>query len=122
MRRRQEQPVRLATRRWREAEGRAMVDAWRRSGESLAAFARRRGVQEQRLRYWIDRLSVPASATPLRFHPVRLLEGPPSPPRTGDWTDDRIEILLRDGRTVRVPAGVAVDDLRQVLAVLEPGR
>jgi len=29
---------------WGEAEGKRMVDAWRRSGESCTAFARRYGI------------------------------------------------------------------------------
>jgi hypothetical protein len=42
---------------WSEAEGRAVVDAWRRSGESAPEFARRHGLRAKRLKYWSKRLS-----------------------------------------------------------------
>jgi hypothetical protein len=42
---------------WSEAEGRAVVDAWRRSGETAPAFARRHGLQTKRIKYWSERLS-----------------------------------------------------------------
>jgi hypothetical protein len=45
--------------RWTEAEARASLDAWRRSGESELAFARRGGFSPQRLRYWRERLGGP---------------------------------------------------------------
>ena len=42
--------VRVAGRRyWREAEARVVVGAWRRSGESLSAFARRYRVHGTRI-------------------------------------------------------------------------
>jgi hypothetical protein len=34
-----------------------VIEAWRRSGESRSAFARRHGLQAKRLRYWAGRLS-----------------------------------------------------------------
>jgi transposase-like protein len=42
---------------WTEAEGRAVVAAWRRSGHPAAEFARRHGLQTKRLKYWSERLS-----------------------------------------------------------------
>ncbi|MEO7729652.1 MAG: hypothetical protein ABIY55_01665, partial [Kofleriaceae bacterium] len=42
---------------WSEADGRAVIEAWRRSGESRSAFARRHGLQTKRLKYWAERLS-----------------------------------------------------------------
>lgn len=41
---------------WTEDEGRAALEAWRASGESLAAFARREGIDVQRLYWWKRRL------------------------------------------------------------------
>jgi len=46
-----------SSRYWSEAEGRAVIEAWRRSGESRSAFAKRHGLQTKRLRYWAGRLS-----------------------------------------------------------------
>lgn len=37
------------------AQGRALVERWRASGESMAAFCRQAGVGVQVLRYWLGR-------------------------------------------------------------------
>jgi transposase-like protein len=42
--------------RWTEKEGREVVRRWRRSGDSLAAFAREEGLDPQRVRYWCERV------------------------------------------------------------------
>jgi hypothetical protein len=49
----------------------------------------------------------------VRFHPVRLVGG-----KEGEHRE-AIEVVLVDGRRVRVPAGFAAADLERVLAVLE---
>ena len=56
--------AREATRRkWTEAEARAALAEWRRSGETEFAFARQRGFSPQRLRYWRSRLRVSSTQT-----------------------------------------------------------
>ena len=97
----------IATQRtWSEAEGQQMVDAWRRSGESRTAFARRYGFAVHRLSY---RLTTTADTRgPVSFHPVRVL---PERIEAGDAAP--IEI-----RVIRVPRGVPPDELRAVLAAL----
>ena len=55
---------------WREADARVVVEAWRRSGLSVAAFARRHGLTAQRLAYWrahVDADTRPREGVP--FHP-----------------------------------------------------
>ncbi len=47
------------SRYWHEADGRRVVEAWLRSGETAAAFARRHGLSTKRLAYWRKRLTVP---------------------------------------------------------------
>jgi transposase-like protein len=37
------------------AQGRALVERWRASGESIAAFCRQAGVRAQVLHYWLGR-------------------------------------------------------------------
>lgn len=97
---------------WREAEARVVVGAWRRSGISLARFAREHRVEAARVARWAARLRAAEGA--IRFHPVRVvgaaLEGEGSAP---------LEIVLRDGRRVRVPRGFDAEDLHRVLEVLE---
>ena len=97
---------------WREAEARVMVAAWRDSGESLAAFCDRYGIASKRVSRWVKRLS----AAEMQFHPVEVVHGT-------EPTDERLELELVSGATVRLPPGFAVDDLRHILGVLaEHGR
>jgi hypothetical protein len=100
---------------WREAEARTVVEAWRNSGESLSGFARRHGVDPGRVARWAARLE--RASTPVRFHPVRLA-------RLREHDDGggaAIEIHLVGGQRVRVAPGFQAEDLRRVLAVLQPG-
>jgi hypothetical protein len=99
---------------WREAEGRAVVTAWQRSGETLSRFARVHGLKAERVSRWAARLAAGTSEA-VRFHPVRLVE----PQRGGGEKREALEVLLVDGRRVRVPEGFAAEDLARVLTVLE---
>lgn len=66
-----------------EAGGRALVEAWRASGLSGAAFCRERNLRAQRLHYWRERLGYPikvvgggrSSAVPPSSSPLSLSEG-----------------------------------------------
>jgi hypothetical protein len=101
---------------WRESEARVLVEAWQSSGETLAAFARRYGVDRQRLCRWVGRLEGAAASETVRFHPVRLVDRGPEPGSGG--TGSTIEIELVGGQRVRVPRGFEAEELRRVLAVL----
>ena len=97
---------------WSEAEGTRIVAAWRRSGVSRAAFGRRTGIAVHRLHYWITKAGARRPVTdrePVQFHPVRVL-----PDRVDAGSAAPIEI-----RVIRVPRGVALEELRAVLAALE---
>ena len=88
------------------------VAAWRRSGESPAAFARRTGIAVHRLYYRITTTGPRRAVTdggPVQFHPVRVL-----PERLDAGSTAPIEI-----RMIRVPRGVAPEELRAVLAALD---
>lgn len=100
---------------WGEAEARVVVEAWRSSGETLARFGRRHGVEPRRLARWVSRLERGADEG-VRFHPVRLLEGQAEPERSGSGAP--IEIELGHGRRVCVARGFEAEDLRRVLLVL----
>ena len=98
---------------WSEAEGKRIVAAWRQSGESRAAFAHRYGIPVHRLYYRIttttDARGAVTERGPVPFHPVRVL-----PARVDADNAAPIEI-----RMIRVPRGVAPEELRAVLAALE---
>jgi len=100
---------------WREAEARVMVEAWRSGGETLSEFAARYGVDPKRIARWASRLQRRRPEA-VRFHPVRLVGVEP-----GKGSGSAIEIRLGGGRRVRVARGFDAEDLRRVLAVLEPG-
>ena len=103
----------VAARYWGEDDARAVLNAWRASGESLSAFARHHGVQRSRLARWIRRLETGAL---VRFHPVRVTGAahPTAWPAT-------IEIELPSGERIRLPRGFDTDDLRRLFSVLEAG-
>jgi hypothetical protein len=98
---------------WRQPEAERIVEAWQESGETGAAFARRHGVDPQRLSRWALRLR---RSAPVPFHPVRVAGA--GPVRPGGAA---IEIDFGTGWRVRVAGGFEAEDLRRVLAVLDDG-
>lgn len=101
---------------WRAAEAAVVVEAWRRSGETLSAFAARYGIRRQRLSRWAAELGEPQRPEePVIFHPVRLVAGK----RSGGWDSESIEIVTAGGYRVRVSAGFAAADLERVLRALQ---
>jgi hypothetical protein len=101
--------------RWHEGDGRAVVEAWERSGEDLRGFAAKHSLPRQRIWRWAEKLGIRPEET-MSFHPVRMI-GPSQ--RDGRGAVEAIEIVLVDGRRVRVPGGFAAGDLARVLEVLE---
>lgn len=100
---------------WQAGDARVVVEAWKDSGEGLPAFARRHGIKPRRLGQWARRLET--SGEEVAFHPVRVVQAP-AEERPGP---DPIEIVMRDGHSVRVPPGFAAADLERVLRVLGAG-
>lgn len=100
-------------RRWSAAEARMVLKASQESGTSLTGFAREYGLQPARIWRWAARLREESSGS-MRFHPVRLVgQG------HGAGGTATIEVVLLDGRRVRVSGGFDAADLARVLAVLE---
>ena len=109
---------------WRKADARQVVRAWRASGEALSTFAARHGVKAARLARWAGRLGRrgvgrrqpgrgEAEPLKLRFHPVELVG------HSTALETRSIEVVLLDGRRVRVPSGFTSEDLERVLRVVE---
>lgn len=101
-------------RRWGTADGRAMCEALRASGDSLRTFAQRHRLQEERVRRWMRRLDgtrpvAAPPAPPLAFAPVRLVE-PPAEALA-------LEVAV-GGAVVRVRRGFDEALLRRVVGVL----
>jgi transposase-like protein len=97
---------------WQAEDARVVVEAWKESGERLTAFARRHGIRPRRLSQWATRLE--ASSEEISFHPVRVAQAS-SEERA---QRDPIEIVMREGWTVRVPPGFHIEDLERVLSLL----
>jgi transposase-like protein len=104
----------VARRRWRAADARVLIEAWRQSGQTLTAFAQSHDVHPERLGRWHRLLRTELQA-PVRFHPVQVRQIQPQRAEPGE----RIELVLLDGRSIRVPHGFDAGDLRRVLHVLE---
>jgi hypothetical protein len=77
---------------WSEDEGRRVVEAWRRSGQSATAFARRHGLRAKRLVYWSKRLSSRPSApvATVSFVPAAVVA-------------DEVAVVIR------APGGIAIE-------------
>jgi transposase-like protein len=101
--------------RWRADDARVMVEAWLRSGESVSDFARRHGLRGERISRWASRIQK-GEREGLSFHHVRVVES-----QGRSYPDGKLEVLLTDGRSVRLPHGFAPEELQKVLRVLEEG-
>ena len=103
-----------ARRHWRRDDARLMIEAWRRSGQTMTAFARFYDIHPERLARW-HRLLRAEPQGAVRFHPVRVRGAE----RHSIDSVDRIELVLSEGRTIRVPHRFDAEDLRRLLAVME---
>lgn len=105
----------IANRYWRAADAEPVLEAWRRSGRTVAAYAREHGLSAARLLRWRARLEIPVA--PL-FHPVRVVERPRSNP-IARARPEPLELELRGGRRIRVPAGFDAALLEELVRTVE---
>src|SRR4051812_20845762 len=96
--------------RWGEADGRAAVEAWRASGDSIAAFARDCGVDPQRLGWWRKRLNESSSTSLI---PVTITNVP-APVGVRVHVDD-VEIEVAD------PSRVSASWVAELVASVRGG-
>lgn len=77
---------------WTPDDAKRIFDEWRRSGESLAAFGRRRGYSSARLYWWRKRLATePMDLTALSLVPALVTSAPTAP------------------ITIRLPNGIVIE-------------
>lgn len=62
----------IGRKRWAEDEALQVVDAWRRSGSSVAAFCVELGISRQRLQRWVSRGGDEEASIPLTIFPLAL--------------------------------------------------
>lgn len=103
---------------------RPILDQWRHSGLTAAAFCRQRGIPASALLHWkkqillrdqrrqAERAASEASRNALKFLPVQVLE--PAAAETGS-----LEIVLRNGRVLRIGGDFEPVILRKLVATLE---
>jgi transposase-like protein len=97
-------------RRWTPERARAALEAARESGVSLREFAERHGLALQRLERWRRQLGDGGGTAPgfLEVSPaIDVREARP------------FEIVLRNGRVLRVDAKFDEEGLRRLLAVVD---
>ena len=105
-------------RRYDPDEKRRLVEGAFAPGVSVGAFARERGVDPSLLYRW--RRALEAQAAPaVAFAPVVVTSGSPSADPSRTDGDDRIEIVLRNGRRVLVSEAVDSGALARILATAE---
>jgi hypothetical protein len=91
---------------------RLWINEWQRSGLSVQAFCARRGLAAPSFYAWRRTLQQRAAA-PTAFVPVQVVADAVSPQASA------LEVVLSEGRTVRIAPGFDAATLRQLLAVLE---
>jgi len=99
----------------KEQQWRRWFGEWRASGLSVRAFCARHGLAESLFHAWRRRLEQRAAQQPA-FLPVHIVADQAPAPGSA------LEVVLADGRSVRVAAGFDPATLRALLTVLEEGR
>jgi hypothetical protein len=100
-----------------EVEARGVLEAWRRSGLSIEAFARGRGLVPQRLHWWRKKLGFGVVAARSKaLVPVHVVESR-SEPRRGE----PVTVLLRSGHMLKVGRDFDESVVARVVALLEGG-
>ena len=105
----------VQAREGREPYWRQVVDRWKQSGLAVPAFCRREGLNQATFYHWRWELKRRDQAKPA-FLPVRVIADKPAPPTGGG-----IEVVLANGRCLRVGVGFDPRTLVQVVALLEEG-
>ena len=100
------QRTKKAWTKWRE-----LISEQARSGQTVTAFCRERGLCRPYFFVWKKRLG---EDTTTKFLEVQLRDAASSPLR-----DTRVEIRLRNGRSLVVGRGFDIEQVRALLALVE---
>lgn len=98
--------------RWSEAKAAEVLEAQRQSGLSAQNYAKREGIDYQRLHRWAQRLETDSNQTSVGFLPVSVR----AEPRV---ESTQIEVVVRSGHVVRLTDGFNPHTLKSVLRALE---
>jgi transposase-like protein len=100
--------------RSREPYWRLVVARWKRSGLSVQAFCRAEGLKQATFYWWRRELNRRDQPKPA-FLPVRVIAERAEPSSGG------VEVVLANGRCLRVGVGFDPQTLVQVVELLEDG-
>jgi transposase len=99
----------------RETYWRSVLARWERSGLSVRTFCRTEGLNQGTFYWWRRELNRRDQPQPA-FLPVRIL------PERAEPASGNIQVVLANGRAVRVSAGFDPQTLVRVVELLEGGR
>ena len=111
----------MAHGQWTEIEARGVLDAWKKSGMCLEAYARARGIVPQRLHWWRKKLAMAAPAAKAKeraLMPVRVVERP-AETTAETRRGEPVTVLLRSGHMLKVGRDFDEQTLARVVALLE---
>jgi hypothetical protein len=103
-----------------EIEARGVLEAWRKSGQSLEAYARGRGLVPQRLHWWKKKLRFGTATNKgraLALLPVQVVES-----RADARRGEPVTVLLRSGHMLKVGRNLDESAFARVVALLERAR
>jgi len=109
----------MTAERWREADARRALDAWGRSGLTIAQFARAQGVAPDRLYEWRRKLAATTGDLKTAIVPDQLPALMPVRVAAAASGDQPISVLLRSGHVLRVPRGFDEGVFSRVVALLK---
>jgi transposase-like protein len=116
----------MSSKRWSREEAQRILSEQRRSGKSVAAFAKERGLVPERLYWWQGRPKREAARSGRKRQSLgramKFAEVSPAPairPSGGEDAEGRLEVVLTSGRRILVPRGFLADDMQRLMAVLE---
>jgi len=106
-------PRRRSAREWAR-----LVGEWKKSGQTVEDFAKKRGLPARRLSWWKWRLGglARSGADGLRLVPVVVEPPAPGP---GSMPAAEWEVVTAGGHVLRLRGAVAATDMAVVLATLE---
>jgi transposase-like protein len=98
-----------------------IIGEFQASGLTQIAFGKARGINPNLLGRWMrderERATTRKKTSKSRVIPVRIRR--PSAPTTPDVSHGTVEIVLANGRRLRVPAGFDEDSLLRLVNLLE---
>ena len=114
--------------RWRRPDAVAVITKLNESGLTTAAFIREHRLPEKRVRWWKSRLESECVATASlpEFVSLQIVETKdreqsvaPRPSASPTLGAQSLEVVVNNGRMVRVPVGFDPETLSQIVEVLE---